>query len=228
MQIDFKNKNIVSQRLIHLWRKIPRNSLNKTKRFPILFAIITLTFCQIDNAKAWMAYFGNNKGQTSDGHKIKIKVKGVKDTVCYLAGYYGPKQYYKDTARADANGLIIFEGKEELPGGIYSVILPGNTYFEFIVNEQNFSLETDTSNYIQNMKVKGSVENKLFFDHFQVVAKLQEEASELKKELKKVKENKDSTDMINEKLRKINKEVINYKRDIIRENPQTQIGRAHV
>ena len=49
-----------------------------------------------------------------------------------LAGYYGPKQYYKDTSRVDANGVFIFEGTDELPGGIYSSILPGNTYFEFI------------------------------------------------------------------------------------------------
>ncbi|MBN4051579.1 DUF5106 domain-containing protein [bacterium AH-315-M05] len=164
-------------------------------------------------------------GQAAGGYKIKIKVNGIKDTVCYLAGYYGPKQYYKDTARVDANGVFVFEGKDELPGGIYSAILPGNTYFEFIVNEQDFYLETDTSNYIQNMKVKGSLENTLFYDHFQVVAALQKESGELREMLKNIKDNKDSTDLINKKLRSINKEVGDYKLKIIRENPQTLLAK---
>ncbi len=159
------------------------------------------------------------------GYKINVKINGIKDTVCYLSGYYGPKQYYKDTARVNSKGEFVFEGEKELPGGIYSVILPGNTYFEFIVNEQNFYLETDTANLIENMKVKGSLENKLFYDHFQVVAKLQKESGELKKELKKIKNNKDSTGLINKRLRSINKEIGDYKLKIIEENPQTLLAK---
>ena len=34
----------------------------------------------------------------SGKYSIKIKVNGLKDTVCYLANYYGDKQYLKDTA----------------------------------------------------------------------------------------------------------------------------------
>ena len=69
------------------------------------------------------------------GHKIKIKVNGYQDTACYLAGYYGAKEYYKDTAFFDANGVCVFEGDEELPGGIYSVVLNNFKLFEFIVKE---------------------------------------------------------------------------------------------
>ena len=52
----------------------------------------------------------------NDGYKIKIKFKGLKDTTCYLGNYFGNKQYYKDTARVDANGMCVFQGKEPLPG----------------------------------------------------------------------------------------------------------------
>src|SRR5437016_5569699 len=47
-----------------------------------------------------------------DGHyRIKVKINGVKDSACYLANYYGDKQYLKDTAMADKNGNLVFEGK---------------------------------------------------------------------------------------------------------------------
>ena len=64
-----------------------------------------------------------------DGYSIKVKINGIKDTVCHLANYYGDKQYYKDTARVDKNGNMIFDGKQKLPGGIYMVILPVKKYF---------------------------------------------------------------------------------------------------
>ena len=57
----------------------------------------------------------NVKSFAEDGYTIRIKVNGLKDTVCYLANYYGTKQYYKDTAKVDANGVFIFKGEKELP-----------------------------------------------------------------------------------------------------------------
>ena len=41
-------------------------------------------------------------------------VKGVADTTCILAYYFGDKQYAKDTAEIDANGSFLFEGSETL------------------------------------------------------------------------------------------------------------------
>ncbi len=153
-----------------------------------------------------------------NGHEINIKVNGLKDSVCYLAGYYGKKQYYKDTSRFDSKGICTFKGKEELPGGIYSIILPGNKYFEFIINEQEFTLETDTINFVKNMKVKGSVENKLFYEHFNLVANLQKDAEKYKKMLSKLEEwgNNDSIAIIRKKLKKINSQVEDYKLGLIK------------
>src|SRR6478752_7729623 len=84
----------------------------------------------------------------SQGYKINVKVKGLQDTVCYLAHHFGDKQLLDDTARVDSKGAFVFEGKKALHGGIYLVVLPGKRYFEFLVNEQNFSLETDTLDYV--------------------------------------------------------------------------------
>jgi len=166
------------------------------------------------------------------GHRIKVTVDGLKDTTCYLAGYYGKKQYYKDTSAFNSKGVCIFEGKDKLDGGIYSVIIPGNKYFEFIVNEQKFELHTDTINMVEHMKVKGSLENKLFYDHFKLVSSLQKEAGTLKTSLKRLKEKedsvkgstKDSIKITNDQLRKVNRQVEDYKLGIIADHPNTLLA----
>src|SRR4028118_1426256 len=109
--------------------------------------------------------FSQNKSSNKEAFNIKLKVNGLpKDSSIFLAYYYGDKQYIKDTAKVDATGSFAFSGKEALPGGIYMAVLPGRKYFEFIVKEQSFGMETDTSDYITNMKIKGSTENALFYD----------------------------------------------------------------
>ena len=163
----------------------------------------------------------------NDGHKIKIKVEGIKDTVCYLAGYFGKKQYYKDTSRFDSKGVCVFQGNQPMPGGIYSVILPNNNYFEFIINEQEFYLETDTNNLVENMKVKGSLENELFYSHFKLVASIQKEAATREKKLVTLKEQEktDSVKVVRKRLGEINKELDNFKLKIIDEHPNTLLSK---
>lgn len=108
------------------------------------------------------AFAGN-----TDGYNIKIKVKGLKEgSTCMLANYYGEKQYIKDSAKVNAKGQVIFQGKEKMPQGIYLFVPANRKYFDFVMDEkQNFSLETDTTDYVKNMKVKGSDENKYFYEY---------------------------------------------------------------
>ncbi|MFH2141469.1 MAG: DUF4369 domain-containing protein, partial [Bacteroidota bacterium] len=99
----------------------------------------------------------------AQGYKIKIKVTGVSDSIVYLGHHYGDKKFAKDTLLLDKNGSGTFTGKEKLDGGIYLVLFPSRdmTYFELILDEdQDFALETDTSEYLLNMKVTGSETNK--------------------------------------------------------------------
>jgi|AntAceMinimDraft_17_1070374.scaffolds.fasta_scaffold00593_1 thiol-disulfide isomerase/thioredoxin len=164
--------------------------------------------------------------QAKDGYNIKVKVKGIKDTICYLANYYGDKQYLKDTANVDSKGNFVFQGQEQLPGGIYIIVLPDKKYFEFIVNkEQRFSLETDINDLVKNMKIKGSPENKLFYDYLNFINKKQQEIMPLKETLKNIKNNKDSTNLIQKNIKEINEQVKSYKIKFIDDNPKTFIAK---
>src|SRR5271170_6023422 len=100
------------------------------------FKVFLIIFCAIG-----IASFAG----TDPAYSLKIKVAGVKDSMCYLANYYGDKQYIHDSARSDAMGRYVFEGKEKLPGGIYLFVLPSRKYFEVLIDhDQNFTMETDT------------------------------------------------------------------------------------
>ncbi|MBO9698698.1 MAG: DUF5106 domain-containing protein [Sporocytophaga sp.] len=98
-------------------------------------------------------------------YSFKFKVNGLSNTSCFLAYHYGDKKYLKDTAKVDAEGNFTFEGNNPLDGGAYLVVLPDKSYFEIIVNEQNFKMETDTADYVKNMKITGSEENTIFYNY---------------------------------------------------------------
>jgi thiol-disulfide isomerase/thioredoxin len=106
----------------------------------------------------------NNK----EFHKIDIQIKGIKDTVCYLGNYFftetNGRIYIQDTARVDHEGRMSFNKNNFLQQGLYIVTVPTRAaYFELLITDQQvFSIETDTTDLVGNMKVGGSTENLLF------------------------------------------------------------------
>lgn len=101
------------------------------------------------------------------GYRIEATVKGMRDS-SFVIGHYNRNatQFVpKDTAKADANGKIVFEGPTALPGGLYVILFPGNQkMIELIYSgkETSFAIEVDTTDMIGSMKVTGSKENELF------------------------------------------------------------------
>lgn len=156
------------------------------------------------------------------GYSIKVKVKGIvaKDT-CYLAYYNWDKQYLKDTAIADVNGAFAFSGKDNLPNGIYLVVLPGRKYFECIVKEQNFSLETDTSDYVKYMKVKNSLENEAFYEYLRFIEAKGKVRDSLRKEYDKVKDDKTTSEPLRQKIIATDNDVKAYKTKVAAAHPGT-------
>lgn len=177
----------------------------------LLVIVIISSFCLT-------AFAGN------DGYKIKIKFKGLKDTTCYLGNYFGNKQYYKDTARVDANGLCVFEGKEALPGGIYTVIYNNMMLFELVVNEPLIEIETDTLNYVKNMVIKKSEENKLFYKHMLFVGSVQRESADLQAKINDSTATETEKQQAQQQLTKMGDEINALRLEIIKNNPKTFVS----
>lgn len=171
--------------------------------------------------------FSQKSAAKPAGHNLKFKINGLKDTVAYLAGYYGPKQYFKDTADVDSQGNLAFKGKDSLPGGIYSVVMPDKgTYFEFIVNEQNFSMETDTGNFVKAMKVKGSLENELFYKRLHFLEEKQREINPLRAVMEDSLKTEEEKKPAREKLSAIDKEIKEYTLQIVKDYPNTFLAKV--
>jgi hypothetical protein len=103
----------------------------------------------------------------SKGYEIKFQITGITDTSIILAHYLNKSIYPDDTARVDARGKGVFSGRKPLQQGMYVIYLPDGKYFDMMVGEdQIFSFQTDTVNFIKNIRIEGSRENEVFF-HFQ-------------------------------------------------------------
>jgi len=162
----------------------------------------------------------------ADGYKIKIKIKGLQDTICHLANHYGDKQYITDSARVDHNGVCVFEGKEALPGGIYLIVTPSRNYFEMIVDkEQKFSVETDQDSLTQHAVFTGSPDNKLFNDYQRFMINKQQQSMALRGAYNASKENSDSAKYFKDKLSVIDDEVMDYRKKLMQDNPKSFVAK---
>lgn len=156
----------------------------------------------------------------SGGMNIKLTIKGLANQEMILANYFGDKQYVKDTFKLDAKGSITFKADTSLPGGVYLAVFPvmGNKYFEFIIAEPNFTLETDSTDFVGKMKVSGSVENSLFYDDTRYLAAMRTKSDSLNTLYRKATDQKEK-DRLMDLLKGIDKEVREKRNGIMTQYP---------
>lgn len=104
-------------------------------------------------------------GADKPAYEIKIRIAGMKDTLMYLANYYGGYTVKADSARMDKKGWAVFTGNSPMPCGVYMAVLGNTRIFELAVNEQFFSIETDTGFDVKRMRIKNSPENEIFIGY---------------------------------------------------------------
>ena len=161
-------------------------------------------------------------GATPKGYEIKISIKNLTNSKLILAYYYGDKQYVKDTFAIDAKGQCIIKADTVLNPGVYLAVFPalGNKYFEFVVNEQHFSLSTDTLDLASNIIVTGSEENKLFYEDMKFLSAKRRESEALNNAYKATADQK-AKDEIRDKMKVIDKDVTDKRVNIVKTYPNT-------
>ena len=187
--------------------------------------ILVMTICSF-------ASFAQKKGKTAKEnykYNIEFTIKGVSDTVIYVGHHLGEKKYVIDTVQVDANGHGVMKGNTEIHKGIYIVVMPSRNmnFFEFLMGpegQREFSIETDTTNYVKSMKIKGSPENVAFNNYQRHMIDLQTERMEIEKAIKKAGDDKDAKEIEYEKMRKLNERRIEYMTKVENENKGTLFG----
>jgi thiol-disulfide isomerase/thioredoxin len=189
--------------------------LNKKIIFNLLFLLAVPAF-------GFAQKTANSTAKKAQPLDLKVHVKGLTSGECLLAYHYGEKQPILDTVKVDANGNFEFKDTIAEPGGIYLVVLPSKKYFELILtDEQRFSVQTDTTDLIKNMKISGSKENQYFYEYLNYLSLRQKEMEGLQARIKTQK-NKDSLALLQKESVAVDSVVKAYKRDYYKKkHPET-------
>ncbi len=155
----------------------------------------------------------------ASGFDIRVKVNGLNDTTLILGHYLNKSMYPDDTIMLNYKGMGQFTGNRHLPEGLYLIYLPSSRYFEIILgNDQEFSIEVDTVDFIKSMIVKGSEENEIFLGFQRYMVTLRKQADSI---TAKIKSEKDLNlrELLSSQLKKINDERISRIENIGKEKP---------
>ncbi len=149
-----------------------------------------------------------------------MEIKNFQGKQAFLANYLGDKQYIKDTLEV-VNGKTSFKADTLLPGGMYLVVLPpSNSYFELIIDkDQQFSITTDTTDFVSNMIINGSKENELFYGDLTFIRDQRAKATALQEKIKAVGDDNTQTASLREELKGLDKVVKDHRKKLIEENP---------
>ena len=164
-----------------------------------------------------------------DGYHIRLKVTGVKDSMVYLAHYYGkplPTIYKRDSARFDKNGVAEFNNADPaFVGGIYMMLLSDRkTYFEFLAdNGDDMTITADISKLPEGVKFKNSAENDHFQEYVDFLKGYSENQQALKKEFTEAKTAAD-TAVVRKKASASSKDLTNYRHEYAKSHPNTLLA----
>jgi peroxiredoxin len=168
-------------------------------------------------------------GFGQQGHNIKLTLKPYKNSLIYLAYYYGKLKAVADSTTLDDNSKGAFAGKEKLPGGIYLVVSPRKEIlFEILLDsQQHFSISADTLDIVHSLTFTGSPDNKTFQDYTELASKNGKAIADLQKDYAASKNKQDSTATI-DKIKKLNQEVQDYRDDIEKKYPTSLLATLFV
>lgn len=154
------------------------------------------------------------------GHKIQFKITGFQDSLITIGYHMGSQKYALDTLPVVSESFVI-EGPEPLKAGLYFVYAP-SYYFEFIVKEQAFSIQSVFGQGYEDVKVKGSEENELFKEFQITMTDLRKQQIELQNQLKTA-STADSL-AFQRDITKVGDEIAAFRNKIIEENPGSFLG----
>lgn len=100
-------------------------------------------------------------------YQISLTIHGNTDTMMFMGHYRLQGNRVVDTAFRNKRGAFVFSSDQrELKPGLYFFANPKGTYVEFVVYNEKpfFTFETEERDWTSNMAVKGSEQNKFFFD----------------------------------------------------------------
>lgn len=161
----------------------------------------------------------------AQGYKVTLQTPNYTSGIAYLTYYYGKNINVEDSEFVNNKGVAVFQKKEKLQPGVYSIVFPGkDKLFDFLVDkEQIIHIKADTSDLLDKAIVSGSKENILFYQYQKFIAT---KGPRLQKELNayKASGNKEDSALHEKNYSDLNKELNDYRNNIIKQNPESMLA----
>lgn len=156
------------------------------------------------------------------GYHIAVNISDYTDSVAYLGHYYADKLSVADTAFSD-NGKFVYTGHEPLKQGVYFVVsMDKRKLFEFIVdNDQHFSISSTMQAPPDEVVIKGSDENELFYTYLSHNRKSYERMRNIRNRIKALEAGSDSLKYYREEIGRLNQSSIDYKIQFMEDHPES-------
>lgn len=164
-------------------------------------------------------------GVAKSQYQVTLQAPQYKEGLAYLTYYYGKNRNIQDSVFVNNKGVAVFKKNETLLPGIYSIIFPGkNSFVDFLVHkEQIIIIKADTSDLLNKTVVTGSKENNLFQQYQKYVAI---KGKQLQQEYQAFTSSKTKADSVlhESNYKRYNKELIDYRENIIKQHPQSMLA----
>lgn len=162
-------------------------------------------------------------GQT--GHSIGVYAQGAPETKIRLAYHLGNQQYVKDSLTTGKDGKGRFTGSDKLLPGVYMIVMPGNTFFEFLADDdQYFDISFNIKDPLNTLLFRGSDENDRFLAYQRDWKKLQDNAIALSEKLKNAGQSGSDAVIIRQQLADQEKKMKDFLHRIAENNNGTLLG----
>jgi thiol-disulfide isomerase/thioredoxin len=159
------------------------------------------------------------------GHSVSLTIQGAYETKIKLAFHLGDKQYIKDSLITDKNGKGRFTGSEKLSPGVYMIVFPTNTFFEFLADEdQHFDISCSLNDPVSTLAFRGSDENTRFVAYEKKWKSLQEQATAISEKLKKAMPSGNEAASLRQQLSEQEQKMKQYLHETADSNKGTLLG----
>lgn len=119
----------------------------------------------------------------SSAYNIKVEIENCPEYYIYLGMHKGPDFEVVDSVPAN-KGLVEFKGEGKLPIGVYFIVIPPQSRFDFILAEnQDITIKTDTRSILGSLSITGEKQYTLFIELQKEIAAINKARSQLNMEL---------------------------------------------
>ncbi len=195
-------------------------------------SIFTLIILLAGSTSLWAQTKAQPKTQTKTpapapapaGYKITLETPSYKSGIAYLTYHWGKNLNIQDSAAVSNTGVAVFKGDKAMPPGIYSIVFPGkNLTADFFVDkDQVIDIKADTT-ALDKMVVTGSKENVLFQQYQKFIAVKGAQMQKARADYSASKTKADST-LHEEEYNKFNKELNDYRANIVATEPKSMMA----